>query len=225
MSAENGHLSAMPPGAACVRAAVRSGILRRQLRAGDLLDEERLAGRLGCERADVREALEELAHEGVVVLAPDQGALVAGSISPADLAEADEVRQGLWCVAVRRFVARASDAQVKALRRAVAEFRRVAEQDPRPEELARARDWCYQVLLRAAGGGLTASLLGEVCGRVELVLAAALGEPGRALEVARELEAVCRALAARDESAAVSACVQHLDRSRASGLRLLAATA
>jgi DNA-binding GntR family transcriptional regulator len=204
---------------------VWSRILRRQFRAGDLLDERALAGQLGCSRVDVREALADLAHEGVVVLAPDQGALVATSISPADLAEADEVRQGLWCLAVRRFVARASDAQVRALHRAVAEFRRVAEGDPRPEELARVRDWCYQVLLRASGGLLTESLLGELGGRVELVLAAALSEPGRALEAAEELEAVYQAVAVRDESAAVSACAQHLTRSRASGLRLLASAA
>src|SRR4051812_21925945 len=110
MNGEDGQLSAKPSGAPCVRAAVRSRLVRRELRAGDVLDESALARQLGCERADVREALAELAQEGVVVLAPDQGALVAGSISPADLAEADEVRQGLWSLAVRRFVARASDA-------------------------------------------------------------------------------------------------------------------
>jgi hypothetical protein len=58
----------------------------------------------------------------IVVLVPVQGALVTRP-TVADLADGDEVRQGLWALTVRRFVARASDAQARALQLATRKFR------------------------------------------------------------------------------------------------------
>ena len=219
------HGRAVLPGADArlVRETVRSWILRRHVRPGEFVDEGVIARRTGAARADVRDGLRDLAAEGVVAVAP--GGAVVANPAPAELAEVDEVRRGLEEVAVRRFITRASDAEMRALRRAAAEFRRLAETDPQPEALLRARDWFYVVLLRAGAGVTTASMLQGLRLRVGLLISAGLAEPGRAREMACELDAIYRAIAARDVAAAVAASERHLTRSTEAGVRLLATPA
>jgi DNA-binding GntR family transcriptional regulator len=218
------HGRATSPGADArqVRDTVRRWILNRQLRPGELLLEHDIALRIDAPGDEVRDALRELAEEGMVVLLPSQGALVANP-APDELAEADEVRRGLEEVAVRRFIARASEDELRALHRAVRRFRWVAENDPRPDALLQARDWIYHLLLRVGAGVTTAIMLQNLRHRVGLVLYAGLTEPSRAREAAEELESICRAIAARDPEAAAAACERHLRRSTEAGLRLLAA--
>jgi DNA-binding GntR family transcriptional regulator len=220
------HGRAVLPGADArlVRDTVRRWILNRQLNPGDPLDEHQIARRTGAPVDEVHEGLRSLVDEGVVVLTPLHDAMVAKPV-PAELAEADEVRRGLEEVAVRRFIARASEAELRALDRAVSSFRHLAETDPRPEILLPARDWFYIVLLRAGAGVTTATMLRDLRLRVGLVLAAGLADLDRPREMAEELESIYRAIAARNAEAAAAACKRHIARSTEAGLRLLATPA
>jgi DNA-binding GntR family transcriptional regulator len=220
------HGRATSPGADArlARDTVRRWILNRQLKPGELLDEDQIARRTGAPVGEVRDGLRQLAEEGMVVVLPPQGALVANP-APAELADADEVRLGLEEVAVRRFIARASEGELRALHRAVRRFRWVAENDPRPEALLHARDWFYQLLLRVGAGVNTATMLQNLRLRVGLVLYAGLTEPSRARDAAEEIESIYRAIAARDPGAAAAACERHLRHSTEAGMRLLATPA
>lgn len=55
---------------------LRREIMEGELRPGQRLGEERVAGRLGASRTPVREALHKLEADGLVVLRPHRGALV-----------------------------------------------------------------------------------------------------------------------------------------------------
>ncbi len=78
-----------------LRQAIVSGVLQ----PGDRLMQEELAERLGVSRMPIREALRRLEAEGLVVLQPYRGALVA-NLSSAELKEIYEIRIALETLAL-----------------------------------------------------------------------------------------------------------------------------
>jgi DNA-binding GntR family transcriptional regulator len=79
---------------------LRHGILANDYPPGTSLREETLASRFDVSRVPVREALRRLAAEGLVTIAPRQGATVS-SLSPKQFLDAYRVREALEALAVR----------------------------------------------------------------------------------------------------------------------------
>ena len=75
-------------------------IVAGELAAGERLPAEPLAERMGCSRMPVREALQRLAAEGIVVLVPGCGARLV-SPSPEEIRDVYAVRSLLEGMAVR----------------------------------------------------------------------------------------------------------------------------
>lgn len=203
-----------------VRDTVMRWVLHGDARPGDLLPGDVLSRRTGADRRTVGEALAELAELGMVKEC--EGGAVVARPRPSDMAEVDEVRHMLEGVAVRRFVAYASETQLEALRRALVDLERPVENDPAAEELLRARDWFFIVLLRGTAGVETIALLQGLRAQAGLVMSLALTEPGSGAEIAGELREIYSALAARDAGAAIAACDRHRARITEAGLRRVA---
>ena len=70
---------------------LRSAILSGQYQPGERLVEDRLSTEMGVSRVPIREALRQLATEGLVTVLPRRGASVA-EVSPAVAADLVEVR-------------------------------------------------------------------------------------------------------------------------------------
>ena len=83
-----------------VTSRLREAIVSGLLQPGDRLMQEELAERLGVSRMPVREALRRLEAEGLVVLQPYRGALVA-NLSSTELQELYELRIALETLALR----------------------------------------------------------------------------------------------------------------------------
>ena len=79
---------------ASVADELRSLILRRQLQPGERLRQTELAEQLGVSRTPIREALQDLASEGLVEISPYKGASVS-ELSLDDLEEVYSVRSAL----------------------------------------------------------------------------------------------------------------------------------
>jgi DNA-binding GntR family transcriptional regulator len=204
---------------ALVRDAVLRWIVQGTLRPGTTLPVESVVARTGASPGTVRDALAELAELGVAHRAA--GGLVIADPTAHHMAEADEVRHLLEDVAVRRFVQLATGSQVDALRRSLEVVEEVAAREaPSLEELVRARDWFFVVMLRAAGLA-TRDLLRNLRSQAGLVMSLAVAGPGRPAEVVAELRAIHDALAARDAEAAIAACDRHRTNSTDAGLKQL----
>lgn len=193
---------------------VRSAILDLRLRPGERLIERELTENLGVSRATVREVIRQLAAEGLVTVVPQRGAEVT-SLSASDAADIYEMRASLEALAVRRFVQRAGDEQVRALRAAVDEIARSADVDG--DHLG-AKDRFYEVLMEGSASGPLQQTLAGLQARVRLLRATSLSAPGRPARAAAELRAVVDAIEARDADAAADACVRHI-RNAAEALR------
>ncbi len=79
---------------------LREGILTNRIAPGTVLQEVPLAESLGVSRGPIREALGDLAAEGLVTITPRRGAVVT-SLSKRDFLEAYQVREALESLAVQ----------------------------------------------------------------------------------------------------------------------------
>lgn len=94
---------------------MRSAILDGTLPAGSKLVESELAERFGTSRGPVREAIRELAREGLVAELPRRGTVVS-TLTARDLAEVYAIREGLELAACKAVIERVSDAGLDTLR-------------------------------------------------------------------------------------------------------------
>ena len=104
---------------------LRKAILKGELQPGERLMEIALANRLGVSRTPVREAIRMLEHEGLVVMKPRRGAQVA-KITEQELNDVLEVRKSLEMLAANKACERMTEEDMKAMRDAGAEFRKLA---------------------------------------------------------------------------------------------------
>jgi len=202
---------------------LRDAILDFRLKPGQRLIERELIEQIGVSRTTIREVLRQLAAEGLVTTIPQKGAVVVVP-SPEEAAELYDVRLVLEAAAVVRFARNASAAQVRALRAAVDEMARVAEEGGEDvRAVLRANDAFYEALLRGAGNRTFAALLGGVQARVRVLRASSLSQPGRPAAAARELAAIVAAIESGDAELAAQRTTDHLERAEAEGLEAITA--
>lgn len=102
-------------------AEIRRGIVLGALRPGEKLTELSLAGTLGVSRATVREALSQLAREGLVTVEPYRGLRVA-DLDHASLRDLARTRVSLDLLAVRDILADPGGERLAAVRTAWTAF-------------------------------------------------------------------------------------------------------
>ena len=95
-------------------AKIRRAIITGELRSGDMLQEAKLAERIGVSRTPVREALTRLSTEGLVVLERYRRGYVA-HFSSKDVEEIFRLRAILEAHAASRAATRISDADIARL--------------------------------------------------------------------------------------------------------------
>lgn len=143
-------------------ATIQARVLSGEIPTGMRLRQETLASEFGVSRTPVREALRKLESSGLVLVAPNRGAVVRGP-SARDIREAYAVRAELEGFAAANAVTHILDSQLDSLRAAEKLFRRAIEgviHDRRrgvdrgwstESEWERANNLFHQVIQEAAG--------------------------------------------------------------------------
>lgn len=180
-----------------VASALRVGIREFQIQPGQRLIEREIVERLRVSRTTVREALSELASEGLVVLIPQKGALVT-TPTYKDALDLYEVRGELEAILVKHFIERATEAQFARLDAAVVHFEAVTSHFTEFRELLAAKDGFYEALLDGADSPALRSLLMTVHARLQVLRGSSPSDPDRSLGVAEELRGILEAILARD---------------------------
>jgi DNA-binding GntR family transcriptional regulator len=192
-----------------VISALRRAIRDFELRPGQRLVERELVESLGVSRTTVREAIRELATEGLVTVVPQKGAIVS-SPTLEDATDLYEIRASLESLLVRYFVQRADPAQVGRLARTVDELAARTNASTSIHELLVSKDSFYAVLMEGAKSPALQQLIESIQGRVQVLRATSLSEQGRPLEVVKELRGIVGAVIARDADAASALCADHI---------------
>ncbi len=196
---------------------LRQAILDRRLAPGQRLIERELVDLTGVSRTSVREALRELAAEGLVTAIPNKGTVVT-SVSAKEARQLYQVRSVLEGLAGRLFVENASATQRKALVRAL---ERIERQAAKGSSILAAKDAFYEVLFLGGGNDALASVVGGLHARVSVLRSLSLSVPGRLEHSVRELRAIVDAVLAKDADGAAAACARHVEEGGRAGLLAL----
>jgi DNA-binding GntR family transcriptional regulator len=186
---------------------LRQAILDRRLAPGQRLIERELVELTGVSRTSVREALRELAAEGLVTAIPNKGTVVT-MVSAEEARQLYQVRSALEALAGRLFVENAGPAQRKALVRALDKIDRLAA---RHAPLLAAKDAFYDVLFEGGGNAALRSVVGGLHARVSVLRSLSLSVPGRTAHTLAEIHAIVDAILAGDADAAAAACARHVE--------------
>jgi len=197
---------------------LRQAIIERQLAPGQRLIERELVELTGVSRTSIREALRELAAEGLVTAIPNRGTIVA-SVSADEARQLYEVRSALEALAGRLFVQQASQAQRTALVRALQRIERLSAKGA---PVLAAKDSFYDVLFEGGGNDALRSIVAGLHARVSVLRSLSLSVPGRPEESTAELRAIVEAVLADDADAAALACSRHVEMAGRIALQALA---
>jgi DNA-binding GntR family transcriptional regulator len=186
---------------------LRQAIVERQLAPGQRLIERELVEMTGVSRTSIREALRELAAEGLVTAIPNKGTVVA-SVSAEEARQLYEVRSALEGLAGRLFTLNASRAQRAALAKAFARIERLTS---RGSPILAAKDAFYDVLFEGGGNDALRTVVAGLHARVSVLRSLSLSVEGRPVESLAELRAIVDAVDADDADAAAAACGRHVE--------------
>lgn len=184
-------------------------------RPGDRLVESELAERFGVSRTPVREALQRLETQAMLVR--DGRSLIVASLDHNQLAELYTVRAELEALAARLAARHATPEEVRVLAQMVEEDRR-AKGDP--ETLARANKRFHRQIHLASHNRYLVQQLDLVHRTMALMARTSLAAEGRGETALAEHGRIVDAIAAGDGAAADRALRQHISMAWETRLKL-----
>jgi DNA-binding GntR family transcriptional regulator len=197
-----------PPVRAQVSEILRQAIRDMRFKPGQRLVERELVELTGVSRTSIREALRELAAEGLVQSIPNKGMVVAG-LTPREADQLYELRSSLEGLAGKLFVQRATDAQVAELRRAFELIRRCTDHGV---GLLEAKDDFYEILFEGADNDALRTVVAGLHARVRVMRSVSLAQPNRPAQTVLEIEQIVEAVERRDAEATSFACSFHVEQ-------------
>ena len=202
---------------------LRQAIVEMRLKPEQRLVERELIEQTGVSRTTIREVLRQLAAEGLVTTIPHKGTVVA-SPSIESAAELYEVRAVLEGMAARQFAERATDLNMRALRRAFEGIeKRARSGEASSQAMLEAKKRFYDALFDGAANGTIRDLVESLQARVTVLRAASMSQPGRSAKTVEEVRAIVEALEARDGDRAAAACVHHVNEAARTVFEAMAA--
>jgi GntR family transcriptional regulator, trigonelline degradation regulator len=200
--------------------SLRTAIFDRRFSPGDRLVERELCEMLDVSRTLLREALSQLEAEGVVQIIPHRGPIVA-VYTAEDAKSIYEVRAALEEMAGRCFVERATEQECKALETAFAEMKRSCTSKLGADHLT-VKTRFYAALTTGAHNPVLVEMLRLIHGRVSMLRATTLAQPGRLAASLAELGIIVKTIKARDAEAAARACRLHVENAGVIAITILA---
>lgn len=183
-------------------------ILSGQLPAGERLNEQHLATRLGVSRGPVREAVRGLERAGLVVAVRNQGSYVR-RIDATEALEIWDLRAAITGLACARLAESATAPELLALRALVQRMDVAREADDAPRYYT-ANVAFHAALLAAGGGPRTQRLYEALETELHLFRRRVLVEPENMRESNAEHAAIIQAIATRDPKTARAAGEHHI---------------
>lgn len=189
-----------------VTAALRERILNGEIALGERLVEGRLSEELGVSRMPVREALRELAAEGIVTIEPRRGATVT-TYSDEQKRELIEVRATLEALNAKLAARRHDPKQIAELEAILEEGARLMAEE-NPSAVIRQNFRFHEALGKVAGNSVLQDVIGSLRDRTAMLFAP--NGAARARQNWQEHAAILRAVIEGDGELAALLAARHV---------------
>jgi DNA-binding GntR family transcriptional regulator len=130
--------------------ALRDQLITLQIRPGEPIEDSRVARELDVGRTPLREALQRLEDDRLVISYPRRGTFASG-VEITDLAYINEIRQQLEPLAAARAAVRANAGHRGEIQQLLAEFKTIDDLPSDPTDLMRVDMRVHRLIYRAAG--------------------------------------------------------------------------
>ena len=187
--------------------SIFDGVLNHRLTPGTKLPEPELCQLFGVGRAVVRRVLEKLAYDGIVVLRPNKGAVIAEP-TPEETREIFEARRSVERMLVELAVQRASAHDIDTLRQQLASEHAAMHRFDQPSWATLASGF-HMRIAALAGNSILQNYLKELVSRCSLIVGV-YETPGNAPCEHAEHAAIVDCLEARDAAGAMALMEAHL---------------
>ena len=182
---------------------------------GDRLVESELAERFGVSRTPIREALQRLETQSLLVR--DGRSLIVASLDHNQLAELYVVRGELEGLAARLAARHATDEEVQVLRDMVAADRKLVSD---PEAMSRANRRFHKQIHLASHNRYLVQQLDLVHRSMALLAVTSLAAEGRGDATVAEHDEIVEAIARRDGQSAYGALKAHISKAFETRLKI-----
>jgi DNA-binding GntR family transcriptional regulator len=203
--------------------AIKAMIVTGQLTPGQRLTELELVEQLQVSRTPVREALNRLERDGLVIERPRTGFAVV-SFDETMLRSVFDIRAELDDYATRLAIARITPEEVEVLRGLAAECERLAQTDASPrgrlEEMQTGIE-IHRAIARFSGNALLAEMLNGLLEKCQVYVWMELTQLNDWKEARDEHHLIVEAIAAGDTEAACRETRRHIQQSRDGILSLM----
>jgi DNA-binding GntR family transcriptional regulator len=188
---------------------LRQSIITLRLQPGATIIEKQITDRLGISRTPVRDALRQLADEGLVNIRPQAGTFVA-LIDRQQLEEGRVIRRALEIEAVKRAAVCVDDAAIERLTDLLALQERAGKRN-RYDEFIAYDDQFHRIINELSGLPRLWRVISGAKAQLDRVRHLSAPLPGQSARVLTQHRAVVAALARRDPERSVHALAHHLD--------------
>lgn len=195
-----------------VTVLIRDSILNGELKDGDRIIETEIASKMGISRSPIREALRQLASDGLVTLVPRHGAIVT-ALSPEDIDEVYLIRTKLEGLAARLAAEKIADREIQMLRNLVSDMKSAMASD-RIDQAGKLNEEFHTAITAIAGKPRLAKLIGSLKDSTAFLRNRTLAVRGRVSTAFQEHERIFDALAKHNADDAEKYMVEHLENSR-----------
>lgn len=197
--------------------ALFESLLRGELKPGDRVREAELAERYGVSRTPIREAMQRLENQGLLVHEPRKGASIR-KLDQQAITELYLLRGVLEGMAAAEAAQHASEAEIDALSDLIEDS---AAPDADPVHTARTNKAFHDAIHRAAHNRFLVSVMEGLTATMTLLGKTTLGAKARASAAQTEHHAIVEAIAARRPDAAREAAEAHIRAAHRARLRML----
>lgn len=198
---------------------LRRAILKGELKPGERLMEIALAERLGVSRTPIREAIHKLGQEGLVVMIPRRGAMVA-NITEEDLNDVLEVRLGLEIMAIEKACKRMDQEKLEQLKKAGEAFRETMKTGDLTM-LAEADVDFHEIIYQASGNKRLIQMLNNLREQIYRYRIEYLKDEMTRNQLADEHEEMYQAISGGDIKKACEMASIHIENQRRAIIRTI----
>ncbi|MDD6037489.1 MAG: GntR family transcriptional regulator [bacterium] len=198
---------------------LREAILRGDLLPGERLMEIQLASRLGVSRTPIREAIHMLEKEGLAIIIPRRGALVAG-MTEKDMRDVLEIREALEELSVQVACDKITPEQIALLKENMIKF----EESLKSEDLrtmAKADEEFHDVIYQATDNPKLVNMLNNLREPMYRYRAEYLKKPENHEQLLAEHEAIYEGICKKDKPAVTEVIRKHIDNQVAAVLHMI----